>query len=156
MRGMIVISLMLCLVSSSLSAQDWAAVQALPADTPIRVKELARRGGEISGRLLTVENAQLTLLRRGTPVVIPKASIARIEQLRRDPVWEGMIIGGLYAAAMRIAFKDEVWRPRDTIGNFVVSIGIGAFIDRQLQGRREIYRASQPATNTSAVVLLKR
>jgi hypothetical protein len=132
--------------ASPLFAQDWTAVQALPRDTSVRVEELGGRGGHVEGRLHAVDDAQLTLLVRGKPVAIPKVSIGRIEQRRRDPVWEGMIFGAIYAIAMRIAFSSEACsRSKDpycTIAGIGVSATIGALIDHQIQGRREIYRAA--------------
>jgi hypothetical protein len=131
--------------TSPLFAQDWTAVQALPSDTPVRVEELGGKDGHVEGRIQRVDDAQLILLVRGKPIVIPRALIGRIEQRRSDPVWEGMIFGALYAIAMRVAFSGEACSrssdPYCTIAGIGVGAAIGSFIDYQVPARREIYRA---------------
>ena len=140
-----VMVLSICLAATPVFAQqDWGAVQALPSDTPVRVHELGGRRGHVEGRLLSVESMQLTLIRRGKPVTIPKAQIGRIEQRRRDPLWEGMILGALYAVAMQAAYGDDSWTRKQVLAGFSTSIAVGAFIDYQIQGSRTVYRAPDP------------
>ena len=133
----------MCVCGSSLDAQDWAALQALPSGATVRIRELGGRGGEVSGRIQIVEDAQVTLVTGGKPVIIPRAAIARIEQRQKDPVWEGMLFGAIYAALMTAAFKDDSWTTAQTSGNVAASIALGAFIDYRIQGSRTIYVAPQ-------------
>ena len=107
MRMIIAGLLLLCLRPLPLAAQDWAAVQALPVDTPVRVEEQGGRGGQLRGRIATVGDAQLTLLVRGKPIVISRASIRRLDHERRDPLWNGIVLGAVFSLAMRVAFAEE-------------------------------------------------
>ena len=148
MRNLIAGLLLLCLSLSPLHAQDWTAVQALPADTPVRVEELSGRGHRLHGRLATVEDAQLTLLVRGRPIVIPRDSIGRLERERRDPLWNGIMLGAAFSLAMRVAFAGEACArtadPQCTIQGTLAGAAIGAFIDYQIKGHRVIYVAPPP------------
>ena len=127
----------------------WAAVQALPSETRVRIQERDGRGGEVEGSLLMVEESLLTLLTRGRPIVIPKASIGRIEQLRRDSAWEGLIIGALWGVVARATYAAEACsrtpEPQCTLQIIGVRAGLGAFIDYQIRGSRTVYRSSRPA-----------
>jgi hypothetical protein len=141
------------LFESVLHAQDWAAVQLLPPNTPVRIAELGGSGREIRGRIASVDENQLRLLRGGRIVPLPRTSIARIDQERRDPIWEGVLFGALYAVAMRIAFADEAcarWpEPQCSIAGIALSAAAGGFIDFQIRGYRRIYDA--PATIVTIV-----
>jgi hypothetical protein len=141
------------LFEPTVHAQDWAAVQLLPPNTPVRIAELGGSGREIRGRIDTVDEKQL-MLRRGSRIVpVPRTSIARIDQERRDPIWEGVLFGALYAVAMRIAFADEAcarWpEPQCSIAGIALSAAAGGFIDFQIRGYRRIYNA--PATTVTVL-----
>jgi hypothetical protein len=101
-----------------------------------------------------VEDAQLTLLVRGKQVAIPRAAIGRVESERRDPLWNGLILGAVLSLGMRAAFSGETCsrspEPFCTIKGTVVGAGIGAFIDFQIKGHRVIYDA-----RPSGVALLR-
>jgi hypothetical protein len=148
MRNVIAALPLLCLPLSPLHAQDWTAVQTLPADTPVRVEEVSRPGHRLHGRLATVEDARLTLLVRGKPIVIARASIGRVERERRDPLWNGMMLGAALSLAMRVAFAGEACArtadPQCTIQGTLVGAALGAFIDYQIKGHRLIYVAPPP------------
>jgi hypothetical protein len=142
--ALIVLSV-LALCGSRVSAQDWPAVQALPPNTPVRITELGGSGREIRGRIGAVDDTQLILLRGNTSVPVPKTSIARIDQERRDPIWEGILIGALSALAMRLAFNSEACArspdPQCTITGLAVGAAVGGFIDFQIRGYRRVYDA---------------
>jgi len=149
MRMMIAGLLLFCLAPLPLAAQDWAAVQALPVDTPVRVEEQGGRGDRLRGRIATVGDAQLTLLVRGKPIAIPRASIRRVDHERRDSLWNGIVLGAVFSLAMRVAFAGEACarakEPSCTIQGTLVGAGLGAFIDYQIKGHRVIFVAPQPA-----------
>ena len=142
--------------------QDWSAVQALPRETRVVVRELGGRGGHVRGRLLLTTDSEITLLRGARPVVIPRAMIGRIDEIRRDPVWEGAVIGVLYALIMRASFAAEacVTRPEPecTLRAAALTGGVGALIDYGIDDDREIYRAARASRSQrekSAVTLLR-
>lgn len=143
-RAVIAPLFLLCLTASPLSAQDWAAVQALPADTPVRI--VAQAGG-LHGRISVVEETQLTVIARGKSIVIPRAAIVRLEQERRDKLWNGMLLGALASLGMRVAFGTEACsrtpEPRCTIQGLSVGAGLGAFIDHQIKAHPVIYQSPQ-------------
>ena len=143
-----VVSLISCLCASPLLAQDWGAVQSLPPDAIVRIEEQAVGGNRVRGRIVSVEDAQLTLRVRDNPIVIPRTSIARIELERRDSLWNGLVLGAVFSAVMRVAFADEACsRTKDpgcTLQGIAVGAGLGALIDSQFKGRRVIYDAAQP------------
>jgi hypothetical protein len=144
-KAIITAVLLFCLSASPLLGQDWTAVQALPADTPVRV---LAQGGRVDGRISVVDDTQLRLIARGKPVVIPRAAVVRVEQERRDPLWNGLLIGALASLGLRLAFGGEACSrtpdPRCTVQGLLVGAGLGAFIDHQIRRHPVIYDASQP------------
>ena len=147
MRELLFASCILILFTSSAAAQDWSELQALPVNTPVRVHQLGGRGGEVSGLLQSVDDIQLTLLRGDRPVVVPRSAISRVDQRLKDPIWEGLLFGAIYAAVMTAAFKDDSWTAFQTTANFVGSMALGAFIDYRIQRTRTVYRA--PGANVT-------
>ena len=154
MRPLLSLTLIVFLLAPSISdaqTQDWSAVQALPRETRVIVRELGGHGrhvGHVRGRLLLVKDSEITVLRGGRPVVIPRTEIGRIDKVRRDPVWEGMIIGVLYALIMRATFGAEApggnREPRSTLTSVAITGGIGALIDLGNDEERVVYRAPKP------------
>jgi hypothetical protein len=145
-HAMIAWMFFVCWSASPVWAQDWAAVGALPVDTPVRV---VSQSGQVHGRISIVEDTQLTVLTRGKPIVIPRSAIVRLEHERRDPLWNGMLIGALASLAMRVAFAGEACsrtpEPRCTVQGILVGTGLGAFIDYQIRRYPVIYAAPAPS-----------
>jgi hypothetical protein len=151
MRPLLSLPVLVVLLAPSIShaqTQDWSAVQALPRETRVIVRELGGHGrhvGHIRGRLLLVKDSEITVLRSGQPLVIPRTEIGRIDKVRRDPVWEGMIIGVLYALIMRATFAAEATagdrEPRSTIASAAIAGGVGALIDFTNDEERVVYKA---------------
>jgi hypothetical protein len=141
--------------------QDWSAVQALPRETRVVVRELGGRGGHVRGRLLLANDSEVTVLRGGRPVVIPKAMIGRIDEIRRDRVWEGAVIGVLYALIMRAVFAGGAClgpEPECTLKGAAMAAGVGALIDYGMDDERVIYRAAKTSRSQRqkpAVTLLR-
>src|SRR5688572_5666771 len=86
----------LVLCSSAAQAQTWDTLQTLPRDVTVRVFEMGGEGWAFAdGMLLLGNDHELTILRSGRPLVIPKAAIARVEKRYRDLPVEGAVIGAL-------------------------------------------------------------
>jgi len=143
--GMFALACLLIPTISFAQHQDWTAVQALPRETRVIVRELGGHSGHVRGRLLLASDSEITVLRSGRPVVIPRAMIGRIDEVQRDPVWEGAVIGILYALIMRASFAAEGCvskpEPECTLRAVAVTGGIGALIDYGIDDDRVIYRA---------------
>jgi hypothetical protein len=134
--------------ASPLLAQDWEAVRALPSDARVRIQEQGADGNRLRGRIVAVEHAQLTLQVRDRSIVVPKMSIGRVEVERRDSLWNGLLIGAVISAVMRVAFAGEACSrtkdPQCTLQGIAVGAGAGAFIDSRFSGHRVIYDAASP------------
>jgi len=82
-------------------------------------------------------------------IAIPRASIRRLDHERRDPLWNGIVLGAVFSLVMRVAFAGEACarakEPLCTIQGTLVGAGLGAFIDYQIKGHRVIFVAPQPA-----------
>ena len=130
-------------------AHDWASVQALPREVRVIVRELGGRGGHVRGKFLLATETEITVLRAGRPVVIPKIAIARVDQIRRDPVWEGAVIGALFALISRAVFAGEACstfpEPKCTLHGVAMSAGLGALFDFGVDDDRVVYRAPKAA-----------
>ena len=164
MRPLLSLSAVILLfpVISPARAQDWSAVQALSREARVIVRELGGRGGHVRGRLLLTSDSDITVLRGSRPVVIPRAMIQRIDEIRRDPVWQGAVIGVLYALIMRASLAGEAClgksEPECTLPAAAITGGIGALIDYGIDDDRVIYRApktSRPQGGKQAVTLLR-
>lgn len=143
-------------------SHDWAAVQALPREARVVVRELGGRGGHVGGRLLLTTDSEITVLRGRRPVVVPRVLIGRIDEIRRDPVWEGAVIGVVYALIMRAFFAGEaclaIPEPECTLRAAALSGGAGALIDYGIDDDRVVYRAanaSRSQRGKAAVTLLR-
>lgn len=147
--------LVFSLSSVRLLAQDWGAVQALAVDTPVRIEELGGHRGQLRGRIRAVEDAQLTVLVKGKPIVVPRPSIGRIERVERDALWNGVIIGAGVMLVLRalggLTGEGCLGRkePHCTLAGVAMGAGFGALIDYENQKRTVIYAAG------SAVTLLR-
>ena len=134
-----------------LLAQDWEAVRTLPSDAHVRIQEQGADGNGLRGRIVEVQDAQLTLQIRDRSIIVPRISIGRVELERRDSLWNGLLIGAVISAVMRVAFADEACSrtkdPQCTLQGIAVGAGAGAFIDSRFRGHRVIYdAASAPLT----------
>jgi len=137
----ILIALWLVLSATAAQAQTWEELQAVPANTEVRVEEQGGRGGHVKGILQSVEDVQLTIVRGTTALIVPKARIARVRAEKNDPVWQGVVFGLLYAVAMQVAYGDSSWTATQTTGHYLGSAGLGAFIDWNIKSRHTLYRA---------------
>ena len=99
-------------------------------------------------------------MRGGRPIAITRASIGRIDQVRRDPVWEGFAIGLLYGVVMRATLAAEAClgraEPSCTIANVGATAGIGALIDFGIHDERTVYRAARSVTRGRPTMTLLR
>jgi hypothetical protein len=140
MRTAIAVFVFVLATSAAASAQRWADVQRLPANTPVRIEELGGKRGHAEGLLHSVEEVRLTILKGRNLLIIPKSRIAKVMEKRgRDPVWEGMAWGALYAAVSH-GFAGEPAKKRNTLRMYVAVIAFGAVIDWGIEGKRTVYR----------------
>ena len=75
------------------------------------------------------------------PFIIQKAQITRVQERKKDGVWDGIAAGLLYGFIMHVAYGDDSWTAVQTAGHYLGSAGLGAFIDWPIKGRRTVYRA---------------
>lgn len=148
----LILFLVFSLPSVRLLAQDWGAVQALAVDTPVRIGELGGRGGQLRGRIRAVEDAQLTVLVKGKPIVVPRSSIGRIEREERDSIWNGVIIGAGVMLVLR-AFGGLTGEgclgrkePHCTLAGVAMGAAFGALIDYENKKRTVIYVSGPTVT----------
>ena len=109
----------------------------------------------------SVSHAQ-TVLRSGRPVVIPRAMIGRVYRVRRDPPWEGSVIGVLVGLVMRAAYRGEGClsdpEPACTLKGLAALGAMGAAIDYGIDDVRVVYKApktSAPASGRPTITLLR-
>lgn len=73
--------------------------------------------------------------------------IGRIDEVQRDPVWKGLIIGALYGVLAR-AYGGEACFAREdpgcTLKMSALSAGVGALIDYGIDDERIVYKAPKP------------
>jgi hypothetical protein len=135
----------LALCASAAQAQTWGDLQAVPRDATVRVFEMGGKGWAFAdGRLVLVKDNELTILRSGRPLVIPKAAIARVDKRHRDSPVEGALIGALLGiVAMRAGGGQGCeGSGASCTGTFMLTYGLlGTFIDWEIVGRRTVYRA---------------
>jgi hypothetical protein len=98
-----------------------------------------RNGTQVGGRFLRYSPHELALLVDGRNRVIPSDGIGRIE--KRDPLWNGMLIGAVPAALVGMAAAGASCSPdcgRDvTLGMLAfgaIGAGVGALIDFGIHG----------------------
>jgi len=136
-------------LTSSITAQDWTTVQALPIGTPVRIEQPDAGSGPVEGRIETVQDAALSLLVRGQRITIPREAIQRLTREHRDPLWNGLLIGASLSLVVRVAFAGEACGhasdPRCTIQGALIGAGLGAFVDSRIRRHRLVYDASPPA-----------
>jgi hypothetical protein len=135
----------LALCASVAQAQTWTELQTVPPDATVRVFEVGGKGWAFAdGKLLLVKDNELTILRSGRPLVIPKAAIARVEKRHRDSPVEGALIGALLGIVGMAAIGGQGCSSSGAscFGGAMLSYGLlGTFIDWQIVGRRTVYRA---------------
>lgn len=138
-------TLVLALCASAAQAQTWSELQTVPRDATVRVFEMGGKGWAFAdGRLLLVKDDELTILRSGRPLVIPKAVIARVEKRYRDSPVEGALIGALIGLVGMSVVGGQGCSSTGAscVGGAMLSYGLlGTFIDWQLVGRRTVYKA---------------
>lgn len=138
-------TLALALCASVAKAQTWDEFQAMPRDMTVRVFEMGGKSWSfVDGRLLLVKDNELTLLRSGRPLVIPKAAIARVERRHRDSPVEGAVIGALIGIIAMSAGGGQGCNSAGAscVGGFVLGYGLfGTLMDWQIVGRRTVYTA---------------
>lgn len=138
-------TLTLALCASVAQAQTWGEFQAIPPDVAVRVFEMGGKGWSfVDGKLLLVKDDELTLLRSGRPLVIPKAAIARVEKRHRDSPLEGAVIGAVMGIVAMSAGGGQGCNSvgPSCVGGFMLVYGLfGAGIDWQIVGRRTVYKA---------------
>jgi hypothetical protein len=98
-----------------------------------------RTGVQTGGRLLRLSSDQLTLLVDNRERVLPVGDIGRVE--KRDPLWNGMLIGAVPGALIGMASAGTSCSPRcgrdiplATLVTGAIGAGIGAVIDRGIHG----------------------
>lgn len=135
----------LLLSATAAQAQTWEQLRAMRAETTVRVYEVGGKGWQFAdGKLLLVKDDELTILRSGRPLVIPRASIARVERRQRDSPVEGALLGALIGLAAMGAGAGQGCSSvgAECIGGFMgIYAGLGALIDWQHVGRRTVYKA---------------
>jgi hypothetical protein len=141
----IAIALAFVLSASAAQSQTWEELQAMRKETTVRVYELGGKGWAFAdGKLLLVKDDELTILQGRRPIVIPKASIARVESRHRDPPWNGALIGALVGLAVMGAGAGQGCSSAGAgcVGGFMGGYaGLGALVDWQIVGRRTVYKA---------------
>ena len=134
-----IIAVLLLLSAAAAQAQTWEELRAMRKKTTVRVYEPG--GAHTDGKLLLVKDDELTILRGRRPLVIPKASIARVERRHRDSPVEGAVIGALVNIGLGLLGG---WQGCSDSKCAAVGIPayatIGALIDWQMLGRRTVYK----------------
>lgn len=140
-----IIAVGLLLLGTAAQAQTWGELQKVPKEATVRVYEAAGKHWSFAdGKLLLVKDNELTILRSGRPLVIPKASIARVEKRHRDWPVEGALIGALVGIGVMAAGAGQGCNSigAGCVGGFMLGYGLlGTFIDWQHVGRRTVYTA---------------
>jgi len=142
----------LTLLSSAASAQavsqrfDDLLVRLKPGDV---VWVTGDTPDEVKGRIVDLTRSGLILTTDDGPREFAAASVTRIRQRYRDPVWEGALIGAAAAVVPLVVWFAPMTESGETFGEnlgFVtlmvaIGAGAGAGIDALKQGRRVIYLA---------------
>ena len=101
---------------------------------------------EITGVFGKVTGSTMTLMVNGELEDYPLADIRQISRRGGDPIWNGMLIGGVIGG---IAGGVSTQHVGAGIAAGIVYGGIGALIDKVIDGRVMIYRA--PGVKSVAV-----
>ena len=147
---------LMTICGSSLGAQDWSTVRALPKESRLKIRELNGHG-HAEGKLLLVDDVQLTILKGNRAVVIDRATIGHIQQVRSDRIWGGAIIGAVFSLIAGATYAGEACvgreEPQCTLRSTAAWAGMGAFIDWRIQGKRTVYRAPKASANVTLMRL---
>jgi len=113
-------------------------------------------GVEVEGRLLRVSPDELVLLVGGTERAFARERIGRVE--KRDPLWNGMLVGAVPGALMGAAFGSFECEPHCgrnvAAGALVVGAigaGVGVLIDAGAPGYSPVYGSSVGSPNALRV-----
>jgi hypothetical protein len=140
----IALAALLIAVAESRAQTDWDALRKLPEEANLEVYELGGRG-HTTGKLLRLDDSQLTILRAGRPVVVPRAVIGRIQHRKSDPIWGGLILGVLWGLLATHSYAAEAClsdpQPACTLKAIAVTAPLGAFIDWRIQRRKTVYKS---------------
>ena len=129
---------------------DWEALRNLPKEANLDIRELGGHG-HTEGRLLLVEDTQLTILREKRAVVVPRAVIGRIQHRKSDPIWGGFITGILFGTVAHASAGEGCYRRSDSACLFqgvAVYGALGAFIDWRIQRHETVYIAPKRVAMT--------
>lgn len=137
----ILIALGFVLSATAAHAQTWEELQAVPANTEVRIEETGRRGGHATGLMQAVEHAQLTIAKGNNQVAIPRARIGKVQTQTRDPIWEGVLIGFLATAIPHFIFRGEPSTTAQTVRSYAIVMAGGALIDWGNKAKRTVYQA---------------
>jgi hypothetical protein len=129
----------LLLSATAAQAQTWHELQAVTVGTELFIQDQQERHAE--GLLQSIEDAQLTITRAAHVYPIERDRIARVQVRKRDPLWNGMLIGLVYAVASHVAFGGGAWSGRETVWNYAGSVGVWALLDLSHTAKRTVYRA---------------
>lgn len=139
------ILLSILLSAQVVQAQGWGELEMVPKEATVRVFEVGGKGWAfVDGKLLLVRDNGITILRSGRPIVIPKASIARVERRRRDSPVEGALLGALVGAVAYATYAGQGCNsPGLSCAAGIVGSQalLGGLIDWQIMSRRTVYRA---------------
>lgn len=144
------VGLLLTVVPAAQAQPDWDALRQLPKGSRLGIRELSGYG-HADGRLALVDDDELTILKRGRAVVVPKALIGRIDHRKSDSPIEGALLGALVGVAAYFTYVGQGCSEGDSscfFGAVGVYAGLGAFIDWRIQNRQTIYRAPKLSTVT--------
>jgi hypothetical protein len=118
--------------------------QLKPGDT-VWVTDEAQR--ETRGRIVDLAQSALVLTTDQGLKDLPAQSIARVQQRRSDPLWNGALIGALsvglplaiFAATQLTESDDRSNAPAGVLVWSLIGAGAGTGIDAAIRGRKTIY-----------------
>jgi Zn-dependent alcohol dehydrogenase len=127
--------------------RGWSAVQAVPADDRLIVKQ--KDGKTIEGKMIEASETNLTLSRDKKVVNISRDNIAQIEHSQGKAAktkWAliGAGIGAGTGAAIgqsKVKSDAEIWLPVGLIFGTGIGAGVGALIGASRRQREVIYSA---------------
>ncbi|HKY22494.1 MAG TPA: hypothetical protein VJM31_14860 [Vicinamibacterales bacterium] len=135
-----IIALVGCLlIAATAHAQTWTDVLALPASSEVVVD--VEQGNDTKGLLRSVEDVQMTIMRGTNLVTIQKDNIRRIRGPKyRDAVWDGAVIGLVYAVVAHVAYGDDSFKGGLLAAHYGGSMAFWAGVDWLIKSRRTVYR----------------
>jgi hypothetical protein len=139
MRNTFFVLVMLTASPGLAQTNDWASVQALQRERHVVVQYIG--GRKIDGKLLTVDDAQLTLVSQNKPVVIARADVRRVQRKYRDPVTEGVMIGlALTGVSQALYGQDAGWQEKGKVAlAYAKGAALTGLVDWLHPGHKTIY-----------------